>query len=143
MLERAGLDAQALECGAHWPLHQPSAQALARSGATASAVHNNCSGKHAGFLCAACAMGVPHQGYVVSGRIHIKMDDGTETEVGPGDVVGAPGHLGWTCKGHFVCDLALAWMQERPPGSERVSEDPLQFLRARYEGNLARGAFHG
>ena len=56
---------------------------------------------------------------------------------------GAPGHLGWTGKGHFVCDLALAWMQERPPGSERVSEDPLQFLRAGYKGNLARGAFHG
>src|SRR5215471_8689404 len=64
MLERAGLDAHALECGAHWPLHQPSAQALARSGATASAIHNNCSGKHAGFLCAACAIGTPHRNYV-------------------------------------------------------------------------------
>jgi L-asparaginase II len=64
MLAAAGLEANALECGAHWPLHQPSAQALARSGATATAIHNNCSGKHAGFLCAACAMGVPHRGYV-------------------------------------------------------------------------------
>ncbi len=58
MLARAGLDASALKCGAHWPLHQPSAQALARSGGQASALHNNCSGKHSGFLCAACAMGV-------------------------------------------------------------------------------------
>src|SRR5918995_6604054 len=49
MLAAPGLDAGALECGAHWPLHQPSAQALARSGATATAIHNNCSGKHAGF----------------------------------------------------------------------------------------------
>jgi L-asparaginase II len=64
MLAAAGLDAGALECGAHWPLHQPSAQALARSGATATAIHNNCSGKHAGFLCAACAMGGQHRGYV-------------------------------------------------------------------------------
>jgi L-asparaginase II len=64
MLAAAGLEANALECGAHWPMHQPSAQALARSGATATAIHNNCSGKHAGFLCAACAMGVPHRGYV-------------------------------------------------------------------------------
>src|SRR6185436_20252694 len=56
MLSRAGLDAGALKCGAHWPIHQPSAQALARSGGQASALHNNCSGKHAGFLCAACAM---------------------------------------------------------------------------------------
>ena len=56
MLARAGLDAAALKCGAHWPIHQPSAQALARAGGQASALHNNCSGKHAGFLCAACAM---------------------------------------------------------------------------------------
>ena len=65
MLAAAGLDAGALECGAHWPMHAPSAQALARSGATASAVHNNCSGKHAGFLCAACALGIEPRGYVV------------------------------------------------------------------------------
>jgi L-asparaginase II len=64
MLARAGLDADALRCGAHWPLYQPAAQALARSGATASSLHNNCSGKHTGFVCAACAMGVPHHDYL-------------------------------------------------------------------------------
>jgi L-asparaginase II len=68
MLERAGLDADALECGAHWPIHQPSAQALARSGATAAPIHNNCSGKHAGFLCAARAMDAPHHCYVAPGH---------------------------------------------------------------------------
>jgi L-asparaginase II len=56
MLSRAGLDTGSLKCGTHWPIHQPSAQALARAGGQASALHNNCSGKHAGFLCAACAM---------------------------------------------------------------------------------------
>ena len=64
MLARAGLDVSALECGAHWPIHQPSAQALARAGGQAGAVHNNCSGKHSGFLCTACAMGVATAGYV-------------------------------------------------------------------------------
>jgi L-asparaginase II len=63
MLELAGLDADALKCGAHWPLHQPSAQALARAGGTAGAVHNNCSGKHAGFLCVACAIGADRAHY--------------------------------------------------------------------------------
>ncbi|HEX4555748.1 MAG TPA: asparaginase [Xanthobacteraceae bacterium] len=63
MLAAAGLDASALACGAHWPLHQPSARALARAGGTASALHNNCSGKHAGFLCAACAMTADTRGY--------------------------------------------------------------------------------
>jgi L-asparaginase II len=64
MLRAAGLDGAALECGAHWPSHQSSALALARAGGTASALHNNCSGKHAGFLCAACTMGVATSGYV-------------------------------------------------------------------------------
>jgi L-asparaginase II len=64
MLARAGLDARALECGTHWPTHVASTQALARSGGTPSALHNNCSGKHAGFLCVACAAGVDHRGYV-------------------------------------------------------------------------------
>ena len=63
MLARAGLDASALKCGAHWPLHQASAQALARAGGTATALHNNCSGKHAGFLCAACALAADRGSY--------------------------------------------------------------------------------
>lgn len=37
-----------------------------------------------------------HTGYVVSGRMHIVMDDGGEAEAGPGDaVVIAPGHDAW------------------------------------------------
>jgi L-asparaginase II len=64
MLTRAGLDSGALECGSHWPSHQPSTQALARAGGAPSALHNNCSGKHAGFVCVACAAGVEHDGYV-------------------------------------------------------------------------------
>ncbi len=55
MLAKIGLDASALRCGVHWPISQSAAYALARTG-TASALHNNCSGKHAGFLCLACAM---------------------------------------------------------------------------------------
>ena len=64
MLVRAGLDASALECGAHRPSHPPSADALARAGRAASVLHNNCSGKHAGFLCIARHLGVEHRGYV-------------------------------------------------------------------------------
>jgi L-asparaginase II len=63
MLASAGVDASALECGVHWPSHAPSAQALARSGQHATALHNNCSGKHAGFICAARALGVDHRRY--------------------------------------------------------------------------------
>jgi len=68
MLSAAGLDASALACGVHWPSHAASAHALARSGATATALHNNCSGKHAGFLCAACALGVDPHSYTAPGH---------------------------------------------------------------------------
>src|SRR5690349_17350558 len=64
MLARAGLDASALECGVQWPSHSDSSRALARSGATATALHNNCSGKHSGFICFACTAGLDHHGYV-------------------------------------------------------------------------------
>jgi len=38
-----------------------------------------------------------HVGYVISGRQGIRMDDGSELEIGPGDVVSIPaGHDGWT-----------------------------------------------
>jgi L-asparaginase II len=62
MLAKAGLDAAALRCGAHWPIAQPALTALARTGEP-SALHNNCSGKHAGFLCVACAKGIDHADY--------------------------------------------------------------------------------
>jgi quercetin dioxygenase-like cupin family protein len=38
-----------------------------------------------------------HLGYVLSGRMHIVMDDGVEGECGPGDAVHIPpGHDAWT-----------------------------------------------
>jgi uncharacterized cupin superfamily protein len=44
-----------------------------------------------------------HAGYVISGRMHIAMDDGTSKEVGPGDVfVAPPGHDAWTV-GNEAC----------------------------------------
>lgn len=37
-----------------------------------------------------------HNSYIVSGRLHVRMDDGREYELGPGDaVVIPPGHDAW------------------------------------------------
>lgn len=39
---------------------------------------------------------VTHTGYMISGRIGVRLDDGTEAEYGPGDVYFIPpGHDGW------------------------------------------------
>jgi L-asparaginase II len=68
MLRKAGLDGRALECGTHWPSFQPATVELARSGASPNGLHNNCSGKHAGFICACRHSGVDHRGYSGAGH---------------------------------------------------------------------------
>lgn len=68
MLERAGLGEEAYECGAHWPTRQEATVKLAQGGGAPGAAHNNCSGKHAGFLCTCRHMGIDHKGYVAHGH---------------------------------------------------------------------------
>jgi L-asparaginase II len=63
-LARIGLGAEDLECGAHLPLNQDAADALRGRGMSPSALHNNCSGKHSGFLTTAKFLGEPTEGYV-------------------------------------------------------------------------------
>ena len=64
ILAKANAGEAALCCGAHWPLGAEAARALAASGAQPTALHNNCSGKHAGFLCLAADQGWPLENYV-------------------------------------------------------------------------------
>ncbi len=59
ILEKAGLEESDLRCGPHPPTHAPSARALVEAGRDPTAIHNNCSGKHAGMLAACRAMGWP------------------------------------------------------------------------------------
>ncbi len=63
-LERIGLGAAHLECAPHMPLDEAAAAVLLRAGQRPSALHNNCSGKHAGFLTTAVHLGEPPQGYI-------------------------------------------------------------------------------
>lgn len=64
MLKKAGRTVACLECGFHWPSDETAAHELARAGRTPNALHNNCSGKHSGFVCAAVAMEEDPAGYV-------------------------------------------------------------------------------
>ena len=56
MLAKAGLDADVLECGVHWPSNEQASRTLAASGEAPCALHNNCSGKHSGFACLGALM---------------------------------------------------------------------------------------
>ncbi|MFQ5985711.1 MAG: asparaginase, partial [Alphaproteobacteria bacterium] len=62
-LERLHLTEDDLECGPHAPLNATAAEALVRDGRNPTRLHNNCSGKHAGYLTLARHLGVPPRGY--------------------------------------------------------------------------------
>ena len=50
ILAKARLMEDALACGPHLPLHEPTAHEMTCAGQPAGRIHNNCSGKHAGML---------------------------------------------------------------------------------------------
>ncbi|MFG6487539.1 asparaginase [Roseateles sp. BYS78W] len=56
VLAKLGLTADALECGTQWPSREPVLRGMLARGETAGPLHNNCSGKHSGFVCLACLM---------------------------------------------------------------------------------------
>ena len=56
VLARLGLTADALECGTQWPSREPVLRGMVARGELATPLHNNCSGKHSGFVCLACLM---------------------------------------------------------------------------------------
>lgn len=64
MLGKCGRSPADLECGVQVPFDAAAANALIRSGEAPSALHNTCSGEHAGFICLACHLGVDPKGYV-------------------------------------------------------------------------------
>jgi L-asparaginase II len=63
LLRLGGFRPKDLVCGAHPPLHEPSARSLLRRGLRPNRLHNNCSGKHAGLLLACRLFGFPAAGY--------------------------------------------------------------------------------
>lgn len=87
MLEKAGRGVETLECGAHWSFDQPTLIHQARTLSKPSALHNNCSGKHAGFVCACCHQGISPRGYVgyeheLQRQIRAAMEDLTGSLLG-------------------------------------------------------------
>ncbi len=95
MLARASRDVEALECGAHWSSNQKTLIHQARTLEKPTALHNNCSGKHSGFVCACCHQGIDSKGYVgyehpLQQQIRDTMQDLTGATLGA-DVCGTDG----------------------------------------------------
>jgi L-asparaginase II len=63
LLAKAGLDESYLACGAHWPISEDTTRELIWARERPRAIHNNCSGKHAGMLATARHLGLDPRGY--------------------------------------------------------------------------------
>lgn len=63
-LGRIGCTVDDLECGGHLPKLESDIEALFRGNGKVTALHNNCSGKHTGFLALAKHKGWPTKGYI-------------------------------------------------------------------------------
>ena len=64
MLQKAGCDEHHLRCGCHVPMHYATLDQPVPPAAHFSQLHNNCSGKHAGFLAWCVQHGLPCDGYL-------------------------------------------------------------------------------
>jgi L-asparaginase II len=62
-LQRIDCDDTCLACGSHMPGAEAAGRDLIRDGRAPSRLHNNCSGKHTGFLTVARHLGVDIRGY--------------------------------------------------------------------------------
>ena len=60
---RIGCSVADLACGPHRPVHEPTANAMIVRGEKWTPLHNNCSGKHTGFMTLARGLGAPVANY--------------------------------------------------------------------------------
>lgn len=99
LLARGGFSEEDLQCGAHAPFDSAASLDIAKTGGKPGRLHNNCSGKHAGFLHLARDMGVAIESYLdpdgasqrLVRRTVAEMADMAEADVAIGlDGCGAP-----------------------------------------------------
>lgn len=64
LLEKCGLSAADLMCGAHWPIGDRLARRYPVHGEDRDPLRHNCSGKHAGFLALSRHLGQPPTAYI-------------------------------------------------------------------------------
>ena len=89
-LKRVGLSQSDLECAGHDPMSRDGDKALVRAGTTPGALHNNCSGKHAGMLTTAKHLGEETAGYTRPGHPVQQRLRAILTDIGGADLSQAP-----------------------------------------------------
>lgn len=101
-LKRIDCTADDLACGVHPVRYEPVAEALIRAHEKPTRIHNNCSGKHTGFLTVAKHLGAPTKGYE-------KVEHPVQRAVVEAlkDLAGMEGELPWGVDGCCAPNFAL------------------------------------
>lgn len=101
-LERLGLGEGDLACGAHPSRYEPVADDMIRRGESPTRIHNNCSGKHTGFLTVARHWNIATAGYE-------RHDHPVQQAVARalGELADIPGDLPWGVDGCAAPNFAL------------------------------------
>ncbi|MEM7306756.1 MAG: asparaginase [Planctomycetota bacterium] len=92
ILGRVGLDVGDLRCGPQTPGDPATRRSLTESGDRPTALHNNCSGKHSGFLALADHLGIEHRHYLApdaEGQVLIRRAIAVMSDVDEADLVPA------------------------------------------------------
>ena len=157
MLAKIGLGEGALQCGAHPPIHEPSAKALLALGQEPGRIHNNCSGKHAAILALAVHRGASPDGYlspdhpaqreIIAGCAGLLGIDGQSVAIGIDGcgipVIGVPMHAVAVCFARFgePARFGSAWQEPIARVVRAMIEHP-QYVAGsgRFDTDLMRAA---
>jgi L-asparaginase II len=138
MLAKAGLGEDALECGWHWPMRMEAALDLAATGTKPTQLHNNCSGKHAGFVCTCRHLGIDHEGYVAAGhRSQEMVREAMEALTGAPHGMDVCGTDGCAIPTYAVPIRSLALGFSRMAGGQGLSPSRARAARRILEANMA------
>lgn len=139
ILRKAGLTEDALRCGVHPPFDGPTREAMQARGIPATALHNNCSGKHAAMLATARYLDFPLEGYTNPDhaiQVAIRGILGYLCGLEPEEIQSAPD--GCTAPSFRLplraFSLALARLAAEGEGVQDLRERPTRALARRHRG---------
>jgi L-asparaginase II len=101
-LDRIGCSVVQLACGPQRPGHDATATKMIKEGVKWTELHNNCSGKHTGFMTAARHLGAPVAGYQLHDHAVQRAAERTLKEM-----AGLRGELPWGVDGCTVPNFAV------------------------------------
>ena len=137
-LAKAGLDEGLLQCGPHLPLETGTAHEMIRRREAPTAIHSNCSGKHAGMLLSAHVAGQPLDTYLEYDHpLQIEIREGIAALAGlaPEEIVVSRDGCGAPV--HGLPLWRIAWMYARLAKPDGLAAERAEALRTIRDAMMA------